>query len=76
MTITNQRLREEYEASNGPAKVKATWVYDTTTNTYKIELSGFITVDPAGVQNADLLAAQDAFTELVTHIRDKYPYTP
>lgn len=74
MTITNQRLREEYEGSDGPAKVTATYVFDTTTNTYKIVLGGEITVSEHGVQNSDLVAAQTAFSELVTHIRDKYPY--
>ena len=74
MTITNKRLREEYEGSNGPAKVTATWVYDTTTKTYQIVLGGVITVDENGVKNSDLVAAQAAFEELVIYIRDKYPY--
>lgn len=74
MTITNQRLREEYEGSDGPAKVTATWVYDTTTNTYQIVLGGVITISENGVQGSDLVAAQNAFEELVIYIRDKYPY--
>lgn len=75
MTITNIRQREEYEGSDGPAKVTATWVYDTTANTYQILLGGTITVSEHGVQNSDLLAGETAFTELLVLIRDKYPYT-
>ena len=75
MTINNMRLREEYQADDGPAHCVATYVHDTTTGEYKIVLSGFINIDPLGVQNSDLTAAQAAFTELVTHIRDTHPYT-
>lgn len=74
MTISNQRLREEYEGAVGPAKVKVTFVRDTTTNTHRLELGGVITIDPNGIKNTDLTAAQDAFQELVVMIRDKYPY--
>jgi len=75
MPITNERFREEYEGTDGPAVVLATFVRDTTIPTHRIELGGFIQISENGVQNSDLLAAKNALEEILLVIRDKYPYT-
>ena len=75
MTITNKSLTEIYEGSNGPAVVRVTYIFNTTTNTYRLALGGAIAISEHGIQNADLLAAQAAFAELLAMLVDKYPYT-
>ncbi len=75
MAIGNRQITEKYWADEGPAKIEVTYVDDTTNAKQQLLLGGFITIDPSGgIQNSDLVAAQNAFTEVLTMLRDKYPY--
>lgn len=73
--ITETRIREEMEATDGPAHVRSTYIVDTTQALYRIDLGGFVTIDPNGIRGSDLLAAKNAFEEILLALMAKYPYT-
>lgn len=76
MTITDKRLDEKYLATDGPAQVTVTYLHDTNLGHYKMILGGEISISEYGIQASDLTAAEAAFTEVMTMLIGKYPYTP
>ena len=75
MAIGDKQITERYWANDGPAKIEVTYVDDSTNAKQELRLGGHIELDPSGgIKNSDLLAAQNAFSEALVMLRDKYPY--
>lgn len=72
--ITEKKISEEMEATEGPAHVRCTFVYDDASATHRIKLAGFVNIDPNGIQGSDLIAAKNAFEEILLQFIAKYPY--
>lgn len=73
--ITETKIIETYEATDGPAHVQCTLSLDSESATYRLKLGGFVNIDPNGIKGTDLIAAKDAFEEILLLFLAKYPYT-